>query len=362
MKKNYVIAFIVSIIIIVFIIIGGIICLKDRNISNNINQEEEKLQDNGSGYFIKFSNGTNLKEKGDTVTFYKDTEKISEYTCNSNECYLGNIFEGDLAKNKHVLIASCDNCDYIETYGGISFQKDTTGKIELYNIETSDTIIFENVKNTTSTIDLELITKDDNSKYLLSFDGKINRQIKDELEMTCYEGCRIAANTINYESNLLITKENGKYGIEKLDSGEIIIPREYDNIKLTSNNLDNLYYSNEYFIGTIDGKKNLYSIKDNKQITKNGYDKIFMLSENTLFVYQEKYFSFIDLDEKQLNNDKIKVDNLYGILPKSPHGVNFSKNGENELTIILYDGTSSQDIITSEYIYNLESHELKKET
>ena len=42
MKKNYIIAFIVSIIIIAFIIIGGIICLKDRNISNNINQEDEE--------------------------------------------------------------------------------------------------------------------------------------------------------------------------------------------------------------------------------------------------------------------------------------------------------------------------------
>ena len=196
----------------------------------------------------------------------------------------------------------------------------------------------------------------DSSYEIIDSTGKLRRKLlKDSLIKLCYEGCIIDG--IDYKNDIIVTKNDNKFGIEKLSSDKKIIDYTYDSINLINN--VGMYNSSNYFIGKIGNNYNLYSITNGDAITKNGYEIIEMLDDNTLLVYNNKAFSIIDLNENKITDKIIKVNGLVEFPPKMTYGYNIY-TADNIVTISISDGTSIEDRKVVTYTYDLSTKELKE--
>lgn len=333
---------------------------------NDISKEEETKQNNGVEYTYE------EKDNGDLI-FYKDGEVVSEYKCDGIACEI-DFFNFEtrypskvvttpktyILGNK-VLIANCDGetCEWIDGYGGWSFLyvndndvKSAYGKVLLYDIPTGEYKEYDNVKHIMLGMgdDVRILELLNDEYIIVSKDGKIDRKFNyDDYVFVCYEGCFLSE--YMYNENVIIYKQNGKYGIQRLDNGEIILNAMYDDMRFSGD---------KYYIAKINDQYNLYNTSDNRQVTKNGYDKIFFVNEELLLVYKDKEISFINLKEEKLINDTIHVDNIYSWMPKNSLGVIAYVDDNNICHITISDGTLFENKKDYGYTFDLNTHELIK--
>lgn len=395
----------IIILLIVIIVILAVLCIlfatgtisfksneiNEENVNNNSNKnnsvnesDDEKDIDNEKDIINTYllgkdgQNSTYLNTN-DVIEFYKDDELINSYKCNGKKCDIlpfqtEVIFENGVYTNKrqiigdYILIAVCDtdSCSDISTYGGTYFEKQdsetASGNVLLYNIKSGIVKTYNNVSKVLYASEkLNLINYSNDSYTIVSYDGKLNSKFDaNELILSCYEGCYLNNSSFDYDNNIIVTKNNNKFGIKNLTTGELIVDYKYDNITLTNNGFPYSYYNKNYFIGQINGKNNIYKINDNNNITNKGYDQIYFLDKNTLLVFNDNQFSFIDLNENKIIDDTIKVNNLYPIYPKNPNGIRISKTNPEtykEETDIIYMAICEGDI--NNYYYHSYSYNLK---
>jgi len=225
------------------------------------------------------------------------------------------------------------------------------GQVLLYDIRTGTYKTYDNV---TSVIwgygDIQVLELKNNEYIIISGDGKVERKFNyDDYIFACYEGCRLSEYI--YEKNIIIYKNNKKYGIQKIDNGEIILDAIYDSMR---------FVDNKYYIAEINGKYNLYNINNNKKATKKGYDQLFFLNEDLILTYKDQEISFINSKEEKLSDDTIPAENLYPILPKNPLGINAYIDENNICKISVCVGTDFDDAQCFDYTFNLNTHELIK--
>lgn len=410
----------IALLIIIIIILGGFVFLlatetitfkssekkNNPNSNDNVNQDDSTNQNsdivlddeeddaNENMYSLGKSGQANMMlEKNEAIEFYQDDKLISTYKCAEKQCEIvpfATTFkeqDGESDDENHnlnigdyVLIALCDSdeCDYIDAYNGTHFIKDTiaedenaSGSVILYNIKTGKQ---EKKYSDVSEIlyadgNLKLLKYKNGSYLLLSRSGKINTKfVADELVLTCYEGCGLYGTGFSYESKLVVSKKNNKYGIKNAVTGKLIVDYNYNDIKLQDSG-DGTYYNKDYFIGQVNGKRNLYKVSDSRKVTSKGYEDIYFIDEDTLLVLDNKELSIIDKKENKLTNNTIKVKNP-GLSVKVPgDGIRIykadpEKNSKEPDTIYLaiYDGDlrgSGVEVSdTYYYRYNLKTKKL----
>lgn len=387
-KKWNIIAIIISFIIIalialVILIKIGVIKFNFNNKNNSNNNENNSgyVDANGNRIIYDDENYYNLGDKnlnypmyesGEEIKFYKGTKFINSYKCTGKYCYVipFRIEDKKGIIDDYVMIGICDSdtCNSISLYAGIWFDKynsntdqnEGSGKIILYNMAHDNVKrTYDKVKQSTSVYDggeliAYLITYSDGGYQFVTVDDKINfKYDKDELVLSCYEGCFLDNTYFSYEDNIIVSKKNDKYGIKNLQTGEVLMDYKYDEIKLTK---EGTYYNKDYFIGKLGEESNLYKVSDGTAVTKNGYEQIYFLDKDTLFVLKDKEFSFIDINENKVIDDTIRIDKLCKWMPKIPNGVNVSKwsldSGKESEENVVYIRVSDTKQV-NDYSYNL---------
>jgi hypothetical protein len=336
-------------------------------------------------YLFKFDGERSNFKK---FTLYKGNEEIRSYTCEYSQCFFKPIKDSGSSLDEYgignkVLIAACDGvtCDnaglaYGYPLGFTSQDHDTPyGTVILYDILTGNTDIFNNVKEGIyvrpaeyNAFGINVLEYNDKTYQLVSNDGKINRKVDVELQLSCYEGCHVLSNEVN---DLLPVKKDDKYGLQKLSTGEILLSYEYDDIDVYVSSCKSVktdtfgaycdsYEYLPYFYAKKDGVFNIYNAKTMGRVTNEGYDKIWTLSDKIILVYKDKYLSFKYLDETDVIEDKIFVNNILPGYPKNPTGIMISYNSNSTVKLRICDGTSFEDQQWLEYEFNLDTKELKE--
>lgn len=107
---------------------------------------------------------------------------------------------------------------------------------------------------------------------------------------------------------------------------KVLINHDYDEIMLydvvSYSSLD--LYAGKYFKARIGNKWSLYSLDTGNKDIDKVFDKIYLLDENTIAVYDGEYISFIDYKGNNVSDDKIKVSNLFESMPKLPEGISLT--------------------------------------
>lgn len=365
---------------------------EDNNIENNQDNNESNNSEL-TNYKVDLENY--YMKTNEQIKFYSNQQLVNEYKCTGKECYIVPlkvkcVYENGRSDCKtivgdYVLIAVNDKNDgtSIFTYGSsTSFQKTaenikSSGKVFLYNIKTGESKKYENIYEIMPNQDgLRLLEYADGEYTIISDDGKVSSNYnKDELTLSCYEGCALDATRYDYDENIIVTIKDKKYGLEKITNKDIIVEHKYEDIQLNDSqavrlydneedqmgHLNNELYRNKYIKVKENGKWYLYDLKNNKKINNNGYDKLYLIDENTMIVMEDNYFYIKDYNNNLLTNEKIYVENLLPIMPKIGEGIKIIKTGDN-CAITITDGPNMGDYKTYEYNYNLKTKELKKVT
>ena len=372
MKKWLMVAVIVIIISIAGYFIYENATRKQENIdnqnyqeNNNQNNQEDNNQNKPKENKVY---GYKLEENGN-ITFYKNNEVINEFDCSKGDCEVDLFnydteYEDDTKKTyivgNKVLIAQCDgkNCDLIDDFGGLYFgfkdddSKQGYGNILIYDIPSGKYQKHEKVVSVDLGDDIKVLHLLNKEIKLIDAEGKVNRNAKEStFKYSCYEGCFLV--DYNYKKNIIVFKENKKYGIQELDTGKVLLKAKYDDITILSDN---------YYAAKTNNKENLYKIDDYTAITKKGYDKIFFTNDDLLIVYNNKELSFINLKEEKIIEETIHIENLLPLPPEIMDGVNvYIDEKNNDLCIIeISDGIEVENAVYSDYTFNLKTHELKK--
>lgn len=379
MKKDKVIK-IVIIVAVILSLIGVIVFINKDNIFKSNKKKEENsntninsnlLEDNSDNVIniydlvIEKKDSQNNKTVKDTFKFYQNDKLVNTYTCSGRECKVLTFKDGEKKLyGDYVFIARCDakTCNEIGNYmyryyfyGNVEGDSGS-GTIIQYNIKTGEEKTFDNVYGMQfNEKNLLELTNVDKSITYVSSDGKnISNYKEDELKFICYEGCSLDSQSYNYDEKLIVAQKDKKYGIIGLFDKNIKVDYKYEDIKLVND--EELYSNKDYFIGKIDGKKNVYKMSDGSNITNKGYEEIYFLDANTLLVLNKNEFSFIDLKENMLTTDTIKFEKLYRWWPKRPEGIIiFKEDNDVEITVSVGDEKNNDEY---SYTYNLKTKRL----
>ena len=168
----------------------------------------------------------------------------------------------------------------------------------------------------------------------------------------------------NVQKDIIVTIKNGKYRLEKISKDETIISHKYDNIALTDaitvyssegaqRNFfyTDTIYNDKYFKGKIGDKWYLHSLSTGEKVIDKGYDRLYLINENTIAVYENGHISFIDYKGNYISDDKIEVYISSQRFYNSPEGIRFVVKDNIVSIYVDIEGTSQNH----EYEYNLQT-------
>ncbi len=202
-----------------------------------------------------------------------------------------------------------DDCE-IASYVHFNYEDLDVGRVVLASNEKS--IIFDFNRGSFGSFDFIEIIQDNDEKYfvvkegsttsLMTLYGRKLYSIRGDLtdiSLAGNQGLDGYMYSIRY--NLMVYKENNKYGLLKLDSGIKVIEANFDYLRL-------IYYGkNEFNTSYVKIKENdkwyLYSIEENKKVLDIGYDQILTVYNDVLVVEDNKRIYFKDLK----GNDLVKI-------------------------------------------------------
>lgn len=178
------------------------------------------------------------------------------------------------------------------------------------------------------------------------------------------------AEVYSIKNNLLVASKNGKYGVSKLTSEDVIIDYKYDSIKL----IDDFDYdtkteiNNKYFIAKSNNKWYLYSFETKLKEFSEGYDDIVNINTtNILLARIDNYWYIKDykgnnlIDEKieDLENPCYESNNNRGRCVDG-HGIGIILNGEI-VTINTYSDVDDNIYeVNNSYEYDILNNKLTK--
>lgn len=330
--------------------------LNDTEIKDNVLDKDNELTDednneqNDGVFSYEYDADTNQ------LIFYKGDTIIKEL--DYNELHLEKTF-GMEKSGKYILYGKWSSYD--------DASKNCYDKVVFYDLNNDTYKEFKNIRYVLT------ITDDSTSEYSLKYIGLANVEdeyaiidldgnyIKEfsnkEFVTKSYEGAYL--DEYSYSDNLMVTIVDGKYGLEKISNDDIIVEHKFEDLIINDNDVYNNYklYSNKYIKVKEDGKWYLYDLNNKKKVTSSGYDKLYLLDENVILVYEDKYFYFKDYNNNLLTNDRIYVENIFPFWPKMPEGIKIVNNN-GIYTIIINDGTSYDDYKYYSYEFNLDTKEL----
>lgn len=300
---------------------------------------------------------------------YKNEEVISTYECQNEECGVCDAYTvcsgatlNDLGK---ITIFDYNENEVSSSFDGkfnpsklILFDAINGKKISEYN----DIISSYSLKsNSGSTKYIILVNKDNQTAIVDLNDNYLKNYSNKKYVISSYEGQWVSSSSYLTENDMIVTIDNDKYGIERITEDKVLINHDYDEIMLCDivNYQNSDLYASKYFKARNGNKWSLYSLDKGTRVIENDFNKIYLLSENVIVVYNDGYITFIDYDGNNIINDKIEVSNLFESMPNLPEGISFTYN-DNTVEILISDGTNYDNRVISRYEYNLDTNNLSK--
>lgn len=304
-----------------------------------------KFKDNVASIKIDIPN-YKIDKAEEELVFYKYNEledsykEISIYNCEYEECGIFSNYGLNHINyvDGRLLIFDGkedfeDNKVYYKNIIFYDFEKGTKRKVQnILHVSSGwydknsipDAFAFENING-------EMAIIDANGNYIKEFSAK-------KFSLNCYEGCWF--DDYSLENDVIVTIKDGKYGIEKISSDNVVVEHKFEKIQLTDlTSYDETRYSNnKYFKAKENGKYYLYSYGTSEKIIDYGYDNFYIVDEKIIVAYDNKKIYIKDYNGNNLTNDVINIE--YGILPtmpKNPEGIIIEKNN-NIITISVTDG------------------------
>jgi len=353
--------------------------MQEHNISCSNNNDNNSEQNENidvfpikTGKTIKFYKRVNGYFHVDD---YKNEKEISKYTCTSEECGYCNSYTvcSNISVLGNNLIALYDYDEGEKAYS--SNGSYNPSKIILWDVSKGKEVARYN--NIISAYRLD--DNNGNAKYIIlenknneiniyDLNGNHIKEVSDEqFVLKSYEGRWIDYASYLVENDMIVTIKNNKQGIKNITKGKTLINHNYDEVVLYDSfvvsrtdyySLPELY-AGKYFKARIGNKWSLYDIKTGEKVINNDYDKIYLLDEKTIAVYNDGYLSFVDYKGNNVSDDKIKILNLFGTMPKNPEGIRF-EIGNSTVKISIADGTDNNNYTYYSYEYNLSTKKLTK--
>ncbi len=344
----------------------------DRYLGSSLNKQEGTVISENTTYLVKRINKD--------LAFYYNDKEVSRYNCESEKCAICLGEYGGEEDGSQCHIGS--NVDkiggtYLIVDGFINdndYKNRVIKKLVLINPEKN--IIYNEYNNLSSVIrfndDVNVGGNNEGYLYLFNYLNKDKNLIVD-LEGNTIKNLKDRELLVSssysrpdYSSyNLIVTNKNGKYGIESLSSDKVIVENTYEDVRLFDRTAT-IYtdspsfdiYNNKYFKAKENGKWYLFDINTSKKVLDKGFDRLYLLDNNTMFVYENGYFSFINYEGNELTSDKIEVSKLGDqFYSQITEGVSITKEG-NIINILL--SGQPYDNMRYQYNYDLQTHELKK--
>ena len=361
----------------------------DKESVNN-KEEVNNAQNNNlkvSLFPIKiYSNIISFYERKDGyyhVDNYKNEKELGRYECTNDSCgycnsytVCSNLSGEAMNTNGLIYLYDYNKGETANTAGSF-----TPAKIILWDVYNNKAVFTQtNIISAlslsashvsdTSNIKYVILENKNKEKAILDVQGNyIKNYSNKNYVISGYEGQYISGNSYMVESNLIVTIKNGKHGIENIKGNKTVIDHKYDEIVLYDNYVvntndsmsDNIpeLYKDKYFKARTGNKWSLYNIKTGNKVINKEFDRIYLLNENTIVVYNDGYLSFIDYNGNSISGDKIKVSGIVPIMPKSPEGIRFIVS-DFTVQISINEGSSYDDIKISKYVYNIETKKVIK--
>lgn len=315
------------------------------------------------------------------VDDYKNETEISKYTCTNEECNYCNSYTvcSNLSVLGNNLIALFD---YDEGETSRTWIDVTTSHLNPVNVILWDVSKGKEIARYNDIISAyKLVDTNGDAKYIIleNKNNKINmydlngnhiRNTSDEqYVLKSYEGRWIDSFSYLVKNDMIVTIKNNKHGIKNITKDKTLVKHNYDEIVLYDNYTvrtddsisDNIreLYAGKYFKARIGNKWSLYDIKMGKKVINEDYDRIYLLNENTIAVYNDGYLYFVDYKGNKASDVKIKISNLFGTMPKNPEGIRFEV-GNSIVNISITEGTDYDNWMNYSYEYNLKTKNLTK--
>lgn len=276
--KNNKTLIIVLVVLGIILLIGIVFSVINRNVNsnknNNGNNKDNDVvdKDNDDNYMAVKVNDTitfSMRNKSD-----EGFTKISEYKCTDDKCSLGVGIQG---------LTIYDNINGI--YG-----IDDNKKLILYNVgkgvvgtySINGTSMYEN-----GNVKYLYIKSIDNEKYgIVDLNGNVIKDFNLDYYNEYYP---FLTNWYSIKDDAVIDYKNGKYGIIKITSNDILADYSYDEIKINDS---------YYFEARINNEWNLYVIKSNELLSKLTTKKYDISNDNLYVSEQEKKYSNYERNKK----------------------------------------------------------------
>ncbi len=223
-----------------------------------------------------------------------------EEECNTYECYSGK----EILNNQEFYGFISDDLYFVVIYDGENDRyalldnknEKVLGEYSLVNYLCFEGNILCDMADEAKYI---IAQSSDTGKFgILDLKGKIVKDFTMDLPteetefFTYFSG--VLRDVYSISKDLIVARENGKYGILKISKNSKVVDYIYDNVRLLG----------DYFKALIDGKWYLYNY-NNKKLIDEGYDYIFLAKNNLLIVELDKKIYFKDLDGNNLTEDYI---------------------------------------------------------
>jgi len=351
---------------------------------NDNNEHDSEQNENIDIFPIKTDKTIKFYKRVDGyfhVDNYKNEKEISKYTCTSEDCGYCNSYTvcSGLSILGHNLIALYDyNAGEKATSSNGSFNP---SKIVLWNVIKGKEVARYNDIVSAYKLSLSHVSSSTNAKYLVlenknnqvaivDLNGNYIKKYSDKkYVISSYEGKWIDESSYLVENDIIVTIKNNKQGIESITKDKIMINHKYDEIVLydsfvtrtdaaMSDNIPELY-ADKYFKARLGDKWSLYNIKTGNKVINKDYDRIYLLDEKTIAVYNNGYLSFVDYKGNNVSDDKIEISNFFETMPKNPEGIRFII-GDSIVKISISEGTDISNYTSSSYEYNLKTKKLTK--
>lgn len=230
-------------------------------------------------------------ELNDSISFYQFNEKqgyelINKYDCKDESC--------------HLFIAQCFG--HVDLENGITFIYDND-RVLMYDFNVG--VIGEFDESIS-----ELYDKDDyNTKYFVVKNIKMNKfgiidlkgNIVKEFKSDGYginNFCELYDDSYSLKYNMIVEKQNDKYGISSITKDEVIVDHKYEEIRL---------YDDKYYKVKENNLWYLHSFETNEKILDEGYKELFFAKDNIIVTQIDNYLYIKDYEGKNLIEDKIEV-------------------------------------------------------
>ena len=194
-----------------------------------------------------------------------------------------------------------------------------------------------------------IVIKDKDNKYYGIIDSNGNTIHSFNIEYKNDDFSSIYQDFYSIENNYLVNSKNGKYGITRITSEDIVVDYIYDDIRLLDDNNYKALENDKWYV---------YSIANKTKVLNDGYDYILGIYEGALVVVNNKKLYIKDLQGNDLINAPIDV---YDDIIEHPSVVdNYGVSIEKD-SYILTINISKNHKGYEKYKYNIATKTLEKE-